>query len=126
MLGVGDGVADDVLQEDFEDTASLLVDETGDTLDTSTTCETTNGLQDNVAHVSGSPVERKVGATHGLGDTLDVVAQNLAVTLSTALSETLGMTTTTLSILPDAIMKRSERTFPPLPRPDMLLCCWVE
>jgi len=40
-----------------------------DTLDTATTCETTDG---------------------GLGDTLDVVAQNLAVTLGTTLSETLA------------------------------------
>lgn len=40
MLGVGDGVADDVLEENLEDTASLLVDEAGDTLDTTTTSKT--------------------------------------------------------------------------------------
>ena len=28
MLGVGDSIADDVLQEDLQDTPSLLVDET--------------------------------------------------------------------------------------------------
>ena len=32
-----------VLQEDLEDTASLFVDETADTLDTTTTGKTTNG-----------------------------------------------------------------------------------
>ena len=37
VLRVGDCVADDVLEEDFENTSSLLVDEAGDTLDTSTT-----------------------------------------------------------------------------------------
>ena len=44
VLSVCDGVTDDVLQEDLEDTASLLVDEARDTLDTATTSETTDGL----------------------------------------------------------------------------------
>ena len=44
VLSVCDGVPDDVLEEDLEDTASLLVDKTRDTLDTATTSETTNGL----------------------------------------------------------------------------------
>jgi hypothetical protein len=52
-----------------------LVDEAGDTLDTTTTSETANG---------------------GLGDTLDVVAKNLAVTLGT-LSETLSDLTAALT-----------------------------
>ena len=46
MLSVGDGVTDDVLQEDFEDTAGLLVDKTRDTLHTATTSETTDGLKE--------------------------------------------------------------------------------
>jgi hypothetical protein len=47
MLSVGDGITDNVLEEDLENTASLLVDETGDTLDTTTASETTNsGLGD--------------------------------------------------------------------------------
>lgn len=69
VLGVGDGVADDTLEEGLEDTAGLLVDHGGDTLDTATTRQTADG---------------------GLGDALDVVAQDLAVTLGTALSETLA------------------------------------
>lgn len=40
VLGVGDTVADDVLKEDLEDTASFLVDQARDTLDTTTTSET--------------------------------------------------------------------------------------
>ena len=67
MLGVGDRVTDDVLKEDLEDTTGLFVDETGDTLDTTTTGET---------------------ADSGLGDTLDVVTKDLAVTLGASLSET--------------------------------------
>jgi hypothetical protein len=67
VLGVGDRVTDNVLKEDLEHTTGLLVDETGDTLDTTTTSET---------------------ADSGLGDTLDVVAKDLAVTLGASLSET--------------------------------------
>ena len=67
MLGVSDRVTDDVLKEDLEDTTGLFVDETGDTLDTTTTSET---------------------ADSGLGDTLDVVTKDLAVTLGASLSET--------------------------------------
>ena len=69
VLGVGNGVTDDVLEEDLEDAASLLVDETGDALHTATTGETADG---------------------GLGDALDVVAKDLAVALGAALSESLA------------------------------------
>ena len=68
VLGVGDSVTDDVLKEDLEDTTGLLVDETRDTLDTTTTSETANS---------------------GLGDALDVVAKDLPVALGSALSESL-------------------------------------
>ena len=44
MLGVGDRVPDDVLQEHLEDTTSFLVNEARDTLDTTTTGKTTNSL----------------------------------------------------------------------------------
>ena len=66
VLGVGDGVADDVLQEDLQDSTGLLVDEAGDTLDTSTAGQTADG---------------------GLGDALDVVAENLAMALGSSLAE---------------------------------------
>ena len=67
VLGVGDSITDDVLQEDLEDSTSLLVDETGDTLHSTTTSQTTDG---------------------GLGDTLDVVTQDFAMTLGATLSKT--------------------------------------
>ena len=73
VLRVGDGIADNVLQENLEHRAGLLVDETRDTLHTTTTSETANG---------------------GLGDALDVVAKNLPVTLGAALAETLTALTT--------------------------------
>ena len=66
VLSVGDGITDDVLKEDLEDTAGLLIDQARDTLDTTTTSQTADG---------------------GLGDTLDVITQDLAMTLSASLSE---------------------------------------
>jgi hypothetical protein len=65
VLGVGDGIADDVLQEHLEDTAGLLVDQARGTLDTTTSSQTTDG---------------------GPGDALNVVTQNLAVTLGSICS----------------------------------------
>ena len=69
VLGVGDGITNNILKEDLENTTGLLVDETRDALDAATTGQTADG---------------------GLGDALDVVAQDLAVTLSAALSESLA------------------------------------
>ena len=68
VLGVGHGIADDVLEEHLEDASGLFVDETRDALDTTTASET---------------------ADRRLRDALDVVTENLAVTLGAALSETL-------------------------------------
>ena len=73
MLGVGDGIADDVLQEDLQHTARLFVDQAGNTLDTASTSQTTDGW---------------------LGDALDVVAEHLAVTLCSSFTETLSFFTT--------------------------------
>ena len=69
VLGVGDRVTDDVLKEDLEDTAGLLVDEAADALDTTTARKTADGR---------------------LGNALDVVTQDLAVTLGAALAESLA------------------------------------
>lgn len=74
VLGVGHSIADNVLKEDLEHTAGLLVDETGDTLDTTTTGQT---------------------ADSGLGDTLDVITQDFPVTLSAPLSQTFSSFATT-------------------------------
>jgi hypothetical protein len=72
VLCVGDRVADDVLKEDLQHTTSLFIDETRDTLDTTTTSETTDSR---------------------LGNSLDIVAENLSVTLGTSLSESLSSLT---------------------------------
>ena len=65
VLGVGDGITDDVLEEHLQDTTGLLVDESGDTLDTTTASQTADG---------------------GLGDTLDVITQHLPVALGASFS----------------------------------------
>ena len=43
MLGVGDGVADDALDEPLEDAADLLVHDAGDALDTTAAGEAADG-----------------------------------------------------------------------------------
>ena len=67
VLGVSDGVADHVVEEDLEDTSGLLVDQSGDALDTTSSSKSSDG---------------------GLGDALDVVSHDLAVTLGAALAKT--------------------------------------
>ena len=66
VFGVGDGITDDVLKEDLEDTTGLLVDQARDTLDTSTSRQTADG---------------------GLGDALDVITQYFAMTLGASFAE---------------------------------------
>ena len=74
MLSVGDRVTDDILKEDLKHTAGLLINETGDTLDTTTTSKTADGR---------------------LGDALDVIAKDLSVTLGASLSKTFASFSTT-------------------------------
>ncbi len=69
VLGVAHRVADDGLKENLEDTAGLLVDEAGDALDTTPASQPADG---------------------GLGNALDVIPENLAVPLGSALSEALA------------------------------------
>ena len=59
VFGVCDGISDDTFKEGLEDTSGLFVDHGRNTLDTATTSETSDGR---------------------LGDTLDVVTQDLSVT----------------------------------------------
>lgn len=60
VLGVSDGVADDILQEHLQDAAGLLVDEAGDSL-----------------HAAAA----SQAADSWLGDPLDVISQYFAVAL---------------------------------------------
>jgi hypothetical protein len=110
VLSVGDRVADDVLElsecqqefgsppprniagthEDLEDTSGLLVDESGDTLDTTSSRQTADsGLGDTPGESvsEGNILVRYIRAVHHL---LDVVSQHLPVALRTALAETLA------------------------------------
>ena len=65
VLRVGDGVSDDVLQEGLQDGSDFLVDQGRDSLDTTSSGQSSDGR---------------------LGDTLDVISENLSVSLGTALS----------------------------------------
>ena len=130
VLGVGDSIPDDVLEEDLQNTSGLLIDKAGDTLDASTTSQSANS---------------------GLCDALDVVSEHLSVPLGTSLS---CKKSRILKKATRLVYTRSEegqsssanrhgleepnteglsrlereipRPFPPLPRPDMLLCVVVD
>ena len=65
VLCVCDCITDHVLQEHLQDATGLFVDESRDSLDTTSASKTTDGW---------------------LGDTLDVITQNLSVTLGAPLS----------------------------------------
>ena len=65
VLSVGDCIPDDILQEDLEDAPSLFIDESRDTLDTTTASQSTDGR---------------------LCNSLDVVSEYLSVALGTSLS----------------------------------------
>ena len=73
VLGVGDGVTDNVLKETSEDGAGLLVDVAGDSLDTTTAGESADG---------------------GLGDAHDGGADSLLCSLGSVLSS-LGLSVAT-------------------------------
>jgi predicted secreted protein len=66
VLGVSDGIPDDVLKEDFQNSTRLFVDQSRNALDTSTAGKTSYGR---------------------LGNSLDIVAKNLAMSLGSALAE---------------------------------------
>jgi hypothetical protein len=80
------------LNEDLQDTVSLLVDETGDTLDTTTACKTADSelgnaldairLVGETRDTLDTTTARKT-ADSELRDTLDVVTKDLAMTLGT-------------------------------------------
>jgi hypothetical protein len=69
MLCVGYRIADHVLEENLQHRSRLLIDEAGNTLHTATTSKAADGR---------------------LRDALDVVAQNLPVTLGAALAKPLA------------------------------------
>ena len=69
VFSVGDSISDDILKENLKNSTSLLIDQTRDTLDSSTTSQPSDS---------------------GFGDTLDVVSQHLPVTLSASLSKSLS------------------------------------
>ena len=73
VFAVGDSITDDILQEDLQHSPGLFVDQPRDTLDATSASQTSDS---------------------GLGDTLDVIPQNLAMTLGASLSQSLSSFTT--------------------------------
>jgi hypothetical protein len=66
VFAVGDCVTDDILKEELEHTTDLFVNQSRDTLDTTTASQAPDS---------------------GLGDALDVIAENFAMTLGATLSQ---------------------------------------
>jgi len=77
VLSVRHSVTDHVLQEHFENATSLLVDQTRDTLHTTSASKTTDGW---------------------LRDALDVITKDLAMTLGATLAKTFASFTTSRHI----------------------------
>ena len=73
VFGVGHRVSDDVLEERSEDRSGFLVDERTDSLDSTSSGESSDG---------------------GLGYSLDVVTENLPVPLGSSLAQSLTSLTT--------------------------------
>jgi len=73
VFSVGDRVSDNIFQEDLEDTACFFVNETRDTLDTTTTSKTTNGR---------------------FSYALDVITKDFAVAFGTTFPKTLASLST--------------------------------
>lgn len=69
VLSVGDCIPDDVLEEDLQDSSGFFVDESRDSLHATSSGQSSDGW---------------------LGDALDVVSQDLSVTLGASLSESLA------------------------------------
>jgi len=69
MFSVGDSISYDVIQEDLEDSSGFFVNETRDSLDSSSTGQSSDGR---------------------LRDSLDVVSKNLSMSLGSSLSKTLS------------------------------------
>ena len=65
MFSVGDGISDDIFQEDLEDSSGFLVDQSTDSFDSSSSGQSSDG---------------------GLGDSLDVISENLSMSLCSSFS----------------------------------------
>ena len=87
VLGVGDGVADHVLEEDLEDAPGLLVDEARDPLDAAPPGEAPDGRLGDALRMGGQ--DDSLLKAH-----LDVIAEDLTVPLGASLSQTLASLTT--------------------------------
>jgi hypothetical protein len=74
VFGVSDGITNDVFQKHFQDTTGFFVDQARDTFDSTTAGQTTDCR---------------------LGDTLDVIAKNFAMTFCASFTETFSSFTAT-------------------------------
>lgn len=88
MLGVGHRIADYVLEEDLENSTSLLIDQAADSLYSTTPSQTSDSR---------------------LRDSLDVISQNLPVTLGASFAQPLASLTTARHSLVGVLEKLKQR-----------------
>ncbi|KAI9124457.1 hypothetical protein K1719_004379 [Acacia pycnantha] len=74
MLSIGHSITNKVLKENLQNTMSLLIDKTANTLNSTSTSQSAN---------------------HRLGNTLNVIVKNLPVPLGSSLAQTLASLPTT-------------------------------
>jgi len=79
VLGIRDGIPDYILEEDLKHSTSLLVDEAGDTLHTTTSSETSDSLFARMMISGGRKKEKK--KSDRLSNALNIVSENLAMAL---------------------------------------------
>ena len=101
-----------VLKKDLQNTTGLLIDETRDTLHATTTSETANGLPSSDRNQKRQ-TERGNNA-YRLGNTLNVVTENLAVALGTSPGPLVNV-----DYNAKCQTTYFPRPFPPFPRPDI-------
>ena len=89
VFGVCNSITDHILKKNFENTTGLFVDQTRDSLNTTTASETTDGR---------------------FGDALDVVTKDLTMTLGASFSKTLSSFTTTRHVAYRVSIKFEQRT----------------
>ncbi len=88
VFAVGDCVTDDILQENLEDTAGFFVDQARDTLDSTSASQSADG---------------------GFGDSLDVITQDLAMSLRSSLSQTFSSLSTSRHADSESKLRRNSK-----------------
>lgn len=108
VLSVCDSVADDTFKEGLQDTSGFFVDHGGDTLIDSQLVKVRRRGDKKIDRRAGYAYLDTTSASETsdswLGDTLDVVSQDLAMALRTTLAETLATFATSSHVVDEELV----------------------